>query len=81
VISYCPIFVFSFQSNLLFFQVLDKLSEALTFVDGENLKEKFVEVYEDHMDRALEELSVHQTGISWGNAMLSINPENYIGVT
>ncbi|XP_075277159.1 serine/threonine-protein kinase Nek5 isoform X2 [Opisthocomus hoazin] len=42
-------------------KVLDKLSEALTFVDGENLKEKFVEVYEDHMDRALEELSVHQT--------------------
>ncbi|KFR17162.1 Serine/threonine-protein kinase Nek5, partial [Opisthocomus hoazin] len=42
-------------------EVLDKLSEALTFVDGENLKEKFVEVYEDHMDRALEELSVHQT--------------------
>ncbi|XP_075348112.1 serine/threonine-protein kinase Nek5 [Mycteria americana] len=49
------------QSNLLFFQVLDKLSETLTFPGGENLKEKLVEVYEDHMDRALEELSGHQT--------------------
>ncbi|KFQ82149.1 Serine/threonine-protein kinase Nek5, partial [Phoenicopterus ruber ruber] len=42
-------------------EVLDKLSETLTFVDGENLKEKLVEVYEDHMDRALEELSGYQT--------------------
>ncbi|XP_050766413.1 serine/threonine-protein kinase Nek5 [Gymnogyps californianus] len=39
----------------------DKVSETLTFVDGENLKEKLVEVYEDHMDRALEELSGYQT--------------------
>ncbi|NWV92165.1 NEK5 kinase, partial [Machaerirhynchus nigripectus] len=38
-------------------EVLDKLSETLTFVDGENLKEKLVEVYENHTDRALEELS------------------------
>ncbi|KFP53181.1 Serine/threonine-protein kinase Nek5, partial [Cathartes aura] len=42
-------------------EVLDKLSETLTFVDGENLKEELVEVYEDHMDRALEELSGYQT--------------------
>ncbi|XP_035753920.1 serine/threonine-protein kinase Nek5 [Egretta garzetta] len=49
------------ESNLLFFQVLDKLNETLTFVDGENLKEKLVEVYEDHMDRALEELAGYQT--------------------
>ncbi|NXP05599.1 NEK5 kinase, partial [Thinocorus orbignyianus] len=38
-------------------EVPDKLSKTLTFVDGENLKERLVEVYEDHMDRALEELS------------------------
>ncbi|XP_063189692.1 serine/threonine-protein kinase Nek5 [Chroicocephalus ridibundus] len=43
------------ESNLLFSQVLDKLNETLTFVDGENLKEKLVEVYEDHTDRVLEE--------------------------
>ncbi|NWV27793.1 NEK5 kinase, partial [Origma solitaria] len=45
-------------------EVLDKLSETLTFVDGENLKEKLAEkfqVYENHMDRALEELSGCQT--------------------
>ncbi|NXQ91769.1 NEK5 kinase, partial [Nyctibius grandis] len=42
-------------------EVLDKFSETLTFVDGENLKETMVEVYEDHMDRALEELSGYQT--------------------
>ncbi|KFP19171.1 Serine/threonine-protein kinase Nek5, partial [Egretta garzetta] len=42
-------------------EVLDKLNETLTFVDGENLKEKLVEVYEDHMDRALEELAGYQT--------------------
>ncbi|KFP69020.1 Serine/threonine-protein kinase Nek5, partial [Cariama cristata] len=42
-------------------EVLDKLNETLTFVDGENLKEKLVEVYEDHMDRALEDLSGYQT--------------------
>ncbi|NWU47350.1 NEK5 kinase, partial [Dromas ardeola] len=41
-------------------EVLDKLNEILTFVDGENLKEKSVEVYEDHMDRALEEFSGYQ---------------------
>lgn len=63
-----------------FFQGQDKLSETLTFVDGESLKEKLVEVYEDHVDRALEELYGYQAGISWGDAMLSINPENYIGV-
>ncbi|XP_032907693.1 serine/threonine-protein kinase Nek5 isoform X2 [Catharus ustulatus] len=38
-------------------EVLDKLNETLTFVDGENLKEKLVEVYENHTDRALEKLS------------------------
>ncbi|NXS48230.1 NEK5 kinase, partial [Balaeniceps rex] len=42
-------------------EVLDKLNETLTFVDGENLKEKLAEVNEDHMDRALEELSGYQT--------------------
>ncbi|XP_010285262.1 PREDICTED: serine/threonine-protein kinase Nek5 [Phaethon lepturus] len=42
-------------------EVLGKLSETLTFVDGENLKEKLVEASEDHMDRALEELSGYPT--------------------
>ncbi|KAM9020293.1 serine/threonine-protein kinase Nek5 [Ara ararauna] len=42
-------------------QVPDKLSETLTFVDGENLKENLVEVYENHVERALEELSAYQT--------------------
>ncbi|KFW03949.1 Serine/threonine-protein kinase Nek5, partial [Fulmarus glacialis] len=42
-------------------EVLDKLNETLTFVDGENLEEKLVEVYEDHMDKALEELSGYHT--------------------
>ncbi|XP_027743963.1 serine/threonine-protein kinase Nek5-like isoform X2 [Empidonax traillii] len=42
-------------------EILDKLSETLSFVDGENLKEKLVEVHENHMDRALEELSGYQT--------------------
>ncbi|NXF48648.1 NEK5 kinase, partial [Oceanites oceanicus] len=42
-------------------EVLDKLNETLTFVDGENLKEKLVEVYEDRMDKALEELSGYRT--------------------
>ncbi|NXH94896.1 NEK5 kinase, partial [Pachycephala philippinensis] len=42
-------------------EVLDKLNETLTFVDGENLKEKLVEVYENHTDRALEELSDYPT--------------------
>ncbi|KAM6099380.1 serine/threonine-protein kinase Nek5 [Theristicus caerulescens] len=37
-------------------EVLDKLNETLTFMDGE----KLVEVYEDHMDRA-SELSGYQT--------------------
>ncbi|KAI1241895.1 hypothetical protein IHE44_0005399 [Lamprotornis superbus] len=40
---------------------LDKLNETLTFVDGENLKEKLVEVYENHTDRALEKLSDYPT--------------------
>lgn len=61
----------------MFFQVLDKLSETLSFVDGENPKQKLVEVYEDQTDRALEELSGYRSGTSWGNAMLSINPENF----
>lgn len=65
----------------MFFQVLDKLSETLTLVDGENLKEKLAEVYEDHTDRALEELSGYQTGIAWGIAVQSVNPENYVGVS
>ncbi|KAM9300365.1 serine/threonine-protein kinase Nek5 [Morus bassanus] len=43
-------------------EVLDKVSETLTFVDDETPKEKLVEVYEDHMDRAVEELSGYQTG-------------------
>ncbi|NXR51000.1 NEK5 kinase, partial [Hippolais icterina] len=42
-------------------EVLDKLNETLTFVDGENLKKKLVEVYENHTDRALDELSDHPT--------------------
>ncbi|NXB46148.1 NEK5 kinase, partial [Leucopsar rothschildi] len=40
---------------------LDKLNETLTFVDGENLKEKLVEVYEKHTDRALEKLCDYPT--------------------
>ncbi|XP_030332804.1 serine/threonine-protein kinase Nek5 isoform X2 [Strigops habroptila] len=42
-------------------EVPDKLSETLTFVDGGNLQEKLVEVFEDHVERALEELSAYQT--------------------
>ncbi|KFW85268.1 Serine/threonine-protein kinase Nek5, partial [Manacus vitellinus] len=42
-------------------EILDKLSETSSFVDGENLKEELVEVHENHMDRALEELSGYQT--------------------
>ncbi|RMC07171.1 hypothetical protein DUI87_16627 [Hirundo rustica rustica] len=42
-------------------EVLDKLNETLTFMDGENIKEKLVEVYENHTDRALEKLSDHST--------------------
>lgn len=49
---------------LLFFQVQDKVNEMLTSVDGQNLKENLVEVYEDPMDGALEELPGYQTGIS-----------------
>ncbi|XP_019346933.1 serine/threonine-protein kinase Nek5 isoform X4 [Alligator mississippiensis] len=39
----------------------DKLNETLTFDDSENLKEKLVNVYEDHTDRALEELCCQET--------------------
>ncbi|XP_054128178.1 serine/threonine-protein kinase Nek5 isoform X4 [Melozone crissalis] len=43
-------------------EVLDKLNETLTFVDGENLKEKLVEVYETYdTDRALEKLFDYPT--------------------
>lgn len=49
-------------------------------MDGENLKEKLVEVYENQTDRALEKLPDHPTGIYWGNSVLSVNPENYLGV-
>ncbi|NXC47010.1 NEK5 kinase, partial [Penelope pileata] len=41
-------------------EVQDKLSEMLTSVDSDNLEEKLVEVYEDPMDRAIEELSGYQ---------------------
>ncbi|XP_032856143.2 serine/threonine-protein kinase Nek5 isoform X2 [Tyto alba] len=41
-------------------EVLDKLTETLTFMDAENVKEKLVEVHEDRRDRALEELSGYQ---------------------
>ncbi|NXY21146.1 NEK5 kinase, partial [Atrichornis clamosus] len=51
-------------------EVLDKLNETLTFVDGENLKENLVEVYENHMDRALEELSGYQTASNDRDAMI-----------
>ncbi|XP_019385535.1 PREDICTED: serine/threonine-protein kinase Nek5 isoform X3 [Crocodylus porosus] len=39
----------------------DKLNETLTFDDSENLKEKLVNVYEEHTDRALEELCCQET--------------------
>ncbi|NWH32927.1 NEK5 kinase, partial [Chloropsis hardwickii] len=42
-------------------EVLDKLNETLTFEDGENVKEKLVEVYENPRDRALEKLSDYPT--------------------
>lgn len=58
--SYSPVYVFSFYC---FFQVQDKVNEMLTSVDGQNLKEKLVEVYEEPMDGALENLSGYQTGI------------------
>lgn len=74
------LYLFTVSRVTLFFQVLDELNETLTFVDAENLKEKLVEVSENHTDRALEKLSDYPTGIYWGNAMLIINPENYIGV-
>lgn len=48
---------------LLFFQVQDKVNEMLTSVDGQNLKEKLVEVYVEPMDGALENLSGYQIGI------------------
>nr|XP_005305682.1 serine/threonine-protein kinase Nek5 [Chrysemys picta bellii] len=35
---------------------LDKLNETLTFEDGENLKEKWMKIYEDHTQKTLEEL-------------------------
>ncbi|NXK03868.1 NEK5 kinase, partial [Herpetotheres cachinnans] len=49
------------EDNIQEAEVLDKLSETLTFVHGENLEEKWVEVYEAHMDRTLEEISGYQT--------------------
>ncbi|KAM8821542.1 serine/threonine-protein kinase Nek5 [Eudromia elegans] len=42
-------------------EVLDKLNETLSSLDGENLKEKLLEVNEDHTDRALEEQAGCQT--------------------
>ncbi|NWW85676.1 NEK5 kinase, partial [Rhynochetos jubatus] len=42
-------------------EVLDKLSDTLTFVNGENPKEDLAEVYEDRMESVLEELSGYQT--------------------
>ncbi|EMP28027.1 Serine/threonine-protein kinase Nek5 [Chelonia mydas] len=35
---------------------LDKLNETLTFEDGENLKEKWMKIYEDYTQKSLEEL-------------------------
>ncbi|XP_039391208.1 serine/threonine-protein kinase Nek5 [Mauremys reevesii] len=35
---------------------LDKLNETLTFEDGENLKEKWMKICEDHTQKTLEEL-------------------------
>nr|XP_047924264.1 serine/threonine-protein kinase Nek5 isoform X3 [Anser cygnoides] len=52
------------EDNIQEAEVQDKANEMLTFVDMENLKEKLVEVYEDPMDGALEELSGYQTGSS-----------------
>ncbi|XP_040398921.1 serine/threonine-protein kinase Nek5 isoform X2 [Cygnus olor] len=52
------------EDNIQEAEVQDKADEMLTFVDMENLKEKLVEVYEDPVDGALEELSGYQTGSS-----------------
>ncbi|NWZ27990.1 NEK5 kinase, partial [Asarcornis scutulata] len=49
------------EDNVQEAEVQDKVNEMLTFMDGHNLKEKLVEVYEDLMDGALEELSGYQT--------------------
>ncbi|NWU42287.1 NEK5 kinase, partial [Hylia prasina] len=49
------------EEDIIQAEVPDKLKETLTFVDGENLKEKLVEVYENHTDRALDKLSEHPT--------------------
>ncbi|XP_042724068.1 serine/threonine-protein kinase Nek5-like isoform X3 [Lagopus leucura] len=45
-------------------EVQDKLNEILTSVDSENLEDKLLNVYENPMDRALGELSGHQTASS-----------------
>ncbi|EOB04852.1 Serine/threonine-protein kinase Nek5, partial [Anas platyrhynchos] len=49
------------EDNIQEAEVQDKVNEMLTSVDGQNLKENVVEVYEDPMDGALEELSGYQT--------------------
>ncbi|XP_053236538.1 serine/threonine-protein kinase Nek5 isoform X3 [Podarcis raffonei] len=40
----------------------DKLNEALTFEDGENLKKKLTNICDDHIDKALLELQCWETG-------------------
>ncbi|OXB54145.1 hypothetical protein ASZ78_011125, partial [Callipepla squamata] len=45
-------------------EVQAELDEMLTFVDSENLEDKWLKVSEGPMDRALGELSGHQAGIS-----------------
>ncbi|XP_051463907.1 serine/threonine-protein kinase Nek5 [Apus apus] len=42
-------------------EVLDKVNETVTFVDGENPKEELVEVDEDRLGRTFEELPGYQT--------------------
>ncbi|KFU90145.1 Serine/threonine-protein kinase Nek5 [Chaetura pelagica] len=42
-------------------EVLDKVSETVTFVDGENLREELVEVDEDRLGRTFKELPGYQT--------------------
>ncbi|KAM9203399.1 serine/threonine-protein kinase Nek5 [Mergus octosetaceus] len=49
------------EDNIQGAEVQDKVNEMLTSVDGQNLKENVVEIYEDPMDGALEELSGYQT--------------------
>uniref|UniRef100_A0A8B9QQG6 non-specific serine/threonine protein kinase n=1 Tax=Anas platyrhynchos TaxID=8839 RepID=A0A8B9QQG6_ANAPL len=49
------------EDNIQEAEVQDKVNEMLTSVDGQNLKENLVEVYEDPMDGALEELPGYQT--------------------